>query len=100
MVPSSSITVATDGEYLTCDGFSLDETVRLENFKFIADYFGGLSLSPRRGDVGAALMGLTRCRASTLRRIMIGDSAEEFLMTASGKQSFNLPSPRRRGTGN
>jgi hypothetical protein len=29
-VPSSVITVATDGECLTCDGFSLGETVHLE----------------------------------------------------------------------
>jgi hypothetical protein len=26
--------------------------VRLENFEFITDYFGSLSLSPKRGDEG------------------------------------------------
>jgi hypothetical protein len=56
MVPSSSITVAADGEPLMCGGFSLDETIRLGNFEFIGDYFEGLSLSPRRGDEGAALV--------------------------------------------
>jgi hypothetical protein len=48
MVPSSTITIAIDGERLTCAGFSLSEPVCLRNFKFIADYFGDLSL-PLRG---------------------------------------------------
>jgi hypothetical protein len=65
MVPSSVIIVAADGEHLTCSGFSLDETVRLGNFEFIADYFDGLSLSLRRGDTGVAFMGSTRSGAST-----------------------------------
>jgi hypothetical protein len=47
MVPSSAIDVMADGERLTCGGFSLGKTVRLENFEFNADYFGGLSLSLR-----------------------------------------------------
>jgi hypothetical protein len=47
MVPSSTIIVTADGERLTCGGFSFSETIRLGNFEFIADYFGGLSLSPR-----------------------------------------------------
>jgi hypothetical protein len=99
MVPSSSIAVAADGEYLMCGGFSLGETVRLGNFEFIADYFGGLSLSPRRGDIDVSFMGPTRSGASTPRRTMIGDFAEEFLTMPSGEGSFGLPSPRRRGTG-
>jgi hypothetical protein len=33
-----------------CSGFSLGETVYLGSFEFITDYFGGLSLSPRRSD--------------------------------------------------
>jgi hypothetical protein len=44
MVPSSTITVAADGERLTCGGFSLGVTVHLGNFEFIANYFSGLSL--------------------------------------------------------
>jgi hypothetical protein len=48
MVPSSAITVSADGEHLTCGGFSLGETVHLGSFDFIADYFDGLNLSPRR----------------------------------------------------
>jgi hypothetical protein len=46
MVPSSMITIAADGERLTCGGFSLGETIHLGNFELIADYFGSLSLSP------------------------------------------------------
>jgi hypothetical protein len=59
MVPSSAITVAVDGEPLTCSGFSLGEIVHLGSFEFTADYFGGLSLSPRRGDLAASFMGST-----------------------------------------
>jgi hypothetical protein len=62
MVPSSMIFVAAYGECLTCGGFSLSETVRPGSFEFIADYFRGLSLSPRRGDSGAAFMGSTHSR--------------------------------------
>jgi hypothetical protein len=60
MVPSSAITVAVNGERLTCSGFSLGEIVHLRSFEFTADYFGGLSLSPRRGDSAASFMGSTR----------------------------------------
>jgi hypothetical protein len=45
MVPSSALTVTTDGEHLTCSGFSLGETIHLRNFEFITNYFGGPSLS-------------------------------------------------------
>jgi hypothetical protein len=54
MVPSSSITIAADSERLTCGGFSLGEPVCLGKFEFIADYFDGLSLSPRRGNEDTA----------------------------------------------
>jgi hypothetical protein len=59
MVPSSSITLAIDSDHLMCGGFSLSETVCLVIFEFIADYFGGLSLSPGKGDKGATFMGST-----------------------------------------
>jgi hypothetical protein len=67
MVPSSAIAIAADNERITCGGFTLGETVRLGNFEFIADYFGGLSLSPKRGDEEAAFMGSTHSGASTPR---------------------------------
>jgi hypothetical protein len=99
MVPSSVITIAADGEHLTCGGFSLGETVSLGSFKFIADYFSGLSLSPRRGDSGAAFMCSTRSGTPPLWRAMIEEYVEEFLMASSGEGGFSLPSPRRHGTG-
>jgi hypothetical protein len=60
MVHSSALTVFADGEHLACDGFSLNETVHLRSYEFIIDYFIGLSLSPRRNDLGNALMGSSR----------------------------------------
>jgi hypothetical protein len=99
MVPSSAIAIGGDGEHLTCDGFSLGETVHLGNFEFIADYFGGLSLSHRRGDEGTTFMGSTRSGASTPWRAMIEDSAEGFLTASSGEGSFGLPSSRRCSAG-
>jgi hypothetical protein len=71
MAPSSAIVITADGEHLTCGWFSLSETIRLMNFVFIAGYFSGPSLSPRRGDEGAAFMGSTHSWASTLWRVMI-----------------------------
>jgi hypothetical protein len=37
MVPSSMITITTDGERLTYGGFSLGETIHIRSFEFIAD---------------------------------------------------------------
>jgi hypothetical protein len=51
----------------------------LGNFKFITDYFDGLSLSPRQGDSGTAFMGPTCCGASPLWQAMTEDSTKEFL---------------------
>jgi hypothetical protein len=50
MVPSYVIAIAVDDESLMCGEFSLGETVRLGNIEFIANYFGGLSLSPMWGE--------------------------------------------------
>jgi hypothetical protein len=70
MVPSSSIAIPADGKCLTCGGFSLGELVHLGNFKFIADYFGSLSLSPKRSDECAISVGSTHSgpRLRTLPR--------------------------------
>jgi hypothetical protein len=91
MVPSSSIAITADGEHLACGGFSLSEPVRFGNFEFIADYFGGPSLSPRRGNEGAVVAGSTHSEASTLQRATIEDSIEEFLTVLSGEGSFGHP---------
>jgi hypothetical protein len=66
MVLSFVITVATNGECLTCGAFSLGDIVHLGNFEFIAHYFSGLSLSPRRSDSGTAFMGSTRSGTPSL----------------------------------
>jgi hypothetical protein len=92
MVPSSAIIVPADGKHLTCGGFSLGETVCLGNFEFNADYFGGLSLSPMRGDAGATFMGTPHSGASTPRQTMIEDSIEEFLTVSNEEGTFG-PTP-------
>jgi hypothetical protein len=46
MVPSSVLAITSDGECLSCSGFSLSETIRFGSLEFITDLFGGLSLSP------------------------------------------------------
>jgi hypothetical protein len=99
IVSSSAIAVAANGEWLMCVEFSLGETIHLGNFEFIADYFGGLSLSPRRDDARDTFKVSTHSGASTPRWTMIEESTEEFLTASSGEGSFGLPSPRRRGTG-
>jgi hypothetical protein len=99
MVPSTSIVVAAGGERLMCGGFSLSEPVCLGNFEFIADYFGGLSLSPKRGHNGAIFVGPTRSGALTPHRAMIEDSPEEFLTASSGEGRFSHLSPRWCSTG-
>jgi hypothetical protein len=60
MVPSSVLTLSINGECLTCGGLSLGVVVHLASFEFIADYFSGLSLSPRWSDSGTVFMVSTR----------------------------------------
>jgi hypothetical protein len=57
MVPSLELAVTADGECLSCGGFSLSETIRFGSLKFIADRFGGLSLSPTGDGLDAIAMG-------------------------------------------
>jgi hypothetical protein len=57
MVHSFTLTISADGKCLMCDGFSLGDTVRFRSLEFIADCFGGLSLSLRRNDSDIAFMG-------------------------------------------
>jgi hypothetical protein len=99
MVPSSVITIVADGQLLTCSGFFLSETIHLGSFKFISNYFGGLGLSPRRGDSSAAFMGSTHSGTPSPWWAMIEDSIKEFLIASSGEGGSALFSPRRCGTG-
>jgi hypothetical protein len=95
MVHSSMQVVATDGECLTCGGFSLDETIHFGSLVFIIDCFGGLSLSPRGGgDLGAIFVGMTRSGSSSLWA-MIEDSPDEFYTASSREGSFGLVVSRR-----
>jgi hypothetical protein len=49
MVPSSALTIAANGEHLSCGSFFLSESIHFGSLEFITDRFGGLSLS-RLGD--------------------------------------------------
>jgi hypothetical protein len=99
MVPSSMLIVSIDVECLTCDGFSLGETVHLGSFEFITGYFNDLSLSPRRSGLDAAFMGSTRSGSPSSRWAKVEDSIEEFHTTSRAEGGSGLPSPRRHGTG-
>jgi hypothetical protein len=57
MVPSSALIVATNGERLSCGGFSLSETIRFGGLEFIVNRFSGLSLSPMGDDSDAIITG-------------------------------------------
>jgi hypothetical protein len=59
---------------MTCGGFSHGKTVLLRSFVFIADYFGGQSLSSKRNDSSTAIMGSTRSEPLSPRWAMIEDS--------------------------
>jgi hypothetical protein len=98
MVLSSPLAITTDGERFTCGDFSLSETVCLGSFEFITDCFDGLSLSPRRKDLGTAFMGST-CSGSLSPWAMIEDSTKEFYTASSGEGSSGLPFPHRHDTG-
>jgi hypothetical protein len=97
MVPSSVLALLANGEHLTCGGFSHGKTVRFGKHEFIADCFGGLSLSPRGSDLNAALMGPTRSGPLSLLRAKIEDITEEF-QTVSSREEDTTPSPRRHNT--
>jgi hypothetical protein len=67
MVPSSVLPVAVDDERLSCDVFSFDETIRFGSLEFIANRFGGLSLSSMWDNSGVAVMGPTHDRTPSPR---------------------------------
>jgi hypothetical protein len=92
MVHSLTLAITIDGEHLTCGGFSLGETVRFGSLEFIADCFGGLSLSPKGSDSGTVLMGTMHSRSLSLRA-MIEESTEEFYTTSSREGASASPSP-------
>jgi hypothetical protein len=60
MVPASVLTVAAGGECLLCGGFSRGKTIRFESLEFIANHFGGMSLSPMWDGSNAVVMDSAR----------------------------------------
>jgi hypothetical protein len=99
MVHSSALTVSTNGECLTCSGFSLGETICFGSLEFITDCFGSLNLSPKRNDLGVTFMGSPRSGTPIPLWAMIEDSTEEFFIAPSGEGGSSLPSSRRHNTG-
>jgi hypothetical protein len=99
MVHSYALVISTDGEHLTCGGFSLGETIHFGSLEFIVNCFGGLSLSPMRNDSGAAFMGSMHGGPPSPLWPMIEDSTKELYMASSGEGGSSLPSSRRHGTG-
>jgi hypothetical protein len=99
MVHSSALAVSTDSEHLMCSGFFLSKTDCFGSLEFITDCFGNLSLSPRRNDSGATLMGSTHSGPPSPLRAMIDVSTEEFYMASSREGDSILPPPQRQGTG-
>jgi hypothetical protein len=99
MVPSSVLAVAADDERLSCNVFSLSETIHFGSLKFDADHFSGLSLSPMGDGSDAAVMGSTQGKPPSPLRAMTGDSTEEFHMTSNREGRIDVPSPIRNSTG-
>jgi hypothetical protein len=91
MVPSSAPTVASNSERLSCDGFSLGETIRFGSLELITNRFSGLSLSP------LGTVQVPSSRAPPPQWPMAGDSAEGFPMAPNGEGRTDIPSPRRYG---
>jgi hypothetical protein len=54
------LTVAADGERLSCGGLSLGETILFGSLEFITDHFSGLSLSPMGDGLDTIVMGSAR----------------------------------------
>jgi hypothetical protein len=98
MVPSSVLTVAADGDHLTCGGFSLGKTICLGSFEFITYYFSGKS--PLLGGATQALASWAQLEVG--HRPAVGhDRGLHQGVTHSIKWGggSGLPSPRRHSTG-
>jgi hypothetical protein len=70
MVPSLVLVVAADGERLSCDVYSLGETICFRSLEFIVICFGSLSLSPKGSDSGSIFMGMARSGLPSLCTIL------------------------------
>jgi hypothetical protein len=98
MVQSSTLTITTDGEHLTCGGLFLRKTIRFGSLEFIIESFGSLSLSPKGSNLGAVFMGTAHSRSPSLCTIL-KKSTDEFYMASSGEGSSGLPISKRCSMG-
>jgi hypothetical protein len=98
IVHSSMLVVATDGERMTCGGFSLSETVYFGSLEFIVDCFNSLSISPKGSNSGTIFVGTTRSGSPSLRAT-IEDSNNEFYMAPSREGSSGVPASQRHSMG-
>jgi hypothetical protein len=98
MVHTSTLAVITDGKCLTYGGLSLGETVCFRSLKFIADYFGSLSLSPKGNDSGTVFVGMIHVGSPSLQTIL-ENSTNEFYTTSSGEGSSGFPISQRSSMG-
>jgi hypothetical protein len=92
---SSALAVTANGECLSGGGFSLGETIHFGSIEFITDFFGNLSLPPRRDISDAAVMGSIHSGPPSPLRAMIGNYTEEFHTALDGKEGgggINVPS--------
>jgi hypothetical protein len=89
MVLSSSITITTDGECLTCGGFSLSKTIHFGSLEFLIDRLGGMSLSPMGDGSDVIAMGSARGGPLLPQWTMTRDSDEWF----SSRCSDGSPCP-------
>jgi hypothetical protein len=98
MVHSSALTVATDGEHLTCNCFSLSKTILFGSIEFIVDCFGGLSLFPK-GVTQVLSLWAQPIAVHYCYRAITKDSTDDFYMASSGEGSSGLPTFWRHNTG-
>jgi hypothetical protein len=93
---SSALAVAANGERLSGGGFSLGETIHFGSIEFITDFFGNLSLPPRRDISDAAVMGSIHSGPPSPLRAMIGNYTEEFHTALDGKEGGGSTSPLQK----
>jgi hypothetical protein len=95
MVHSSMLAITTDGEHLTCGGFSIGETVCFGNLEFITNCFGSRSLPLKGNDSGTVFVG-TACSGSPSWHAILEDSTDEFYTASSREGSSSFPISWRR----
>jgi hypothetical protein len=98
MVHSSMLIITTDGEHLTCNGFSLGETIRFGGLDFITDCFSSLSLSPKGNNSCVIFIRMARSGSPSLRSIL-EDSTNEFYTASSREGSSGFPISQRHSLG-